>query len=148
MPLAGRLCDRFGATVLATFGTAIYVVVLFPSFMFPAYSIPVLVLASWLLDSGQWQMVVTADRLSWASVAYSALVASIVGHGLFFVLVQRHPVSAIMPYLLLTPLLAVIFGVLLWGDRPGPRLLLGGALVLAGILVVTLRARQKALQGR
>jgi drug/metabolite transporter (DMT)-like permease len=28
-----------------------------------------------------------------------------------------------MPYLLLTPLTAVLFGVLLWGDRPGWRLL-------------------------
>ncbi len=42
-----------------------------------------------------------------------------------------------------TPLAAVMFGVLVWGDRPGPRLLVGGALVLCGILVVTLRARRK-----
>jgi O-acetylserine/cysteine efflux transporter len=74
------------------------------------------------------------------------VVASIVGHGAFFVLVQRHPVSAVMPYMLLTPLAAVIFGVLVWGDRPGSRLLWGGALVLSGILVVTLRARQKTLE--
>jgi O-acetylserine/cysteine efflux transporter len=62
----------------------------------------------------------------------------------FFTLVQRHPVSSIMPYLLLTPLTAVLFGVLLWGDRPGWRLLVGGALVLSGIFVVTLRAMHKA----
>lgn len=106
-------------------------------------SLPVLLLASLLLETGQWQMIATAPWLSWASVFYSALIASIVGHGLFFVLVQRHPVSAIMPYMTLTPLMAMLFGVLLWGDRPGWRLLVGGALVLTGILVVTLRARQK-----
>jgi len=38
----------------------------------------------------------------------------------------------------------VLFGVLLWGDRPGWRLLVGGALVLSGIFVVTLRAMHKA----
>ena len=108
-------------------------------------SLPPMLLASLVMDTGQWQMVQTADWLDWGCVIYSAIVASIVGHSLFFVLVQRHPVSAIMPYLLMTPLLGVIFGVLVWGDRPGIRLLIGGALVLVGILVVTLRARQRSL---
>ena len=74
---------------------------------------------------------------------YSAVMASIVGHGLFFYLVQRHPVSSVMPYLQLTPIMAVIFGILIWGDRPGWRLLLGGALVITGILFITLRASKK-----
>jgi len=106
-------------------------------------SLPVLVMASLSLETGQWQMISTAKWLDWSSVIYSALIASLVGHGLFFYLVQRHPVSAIMPYMLLTPLAAVIFGVLIWGDRPGYRLLIGAALVLSGILIVTLRARKK-----
>jgi O-acetylserine/cysteine efflux transporter len=107
-------------------------------------SLPVLLTASAWFEAGQWQMMATAHWLDWATVTYSALGASIVGHSLFFFLVQRHPVSAIMPYLLLTPLMAVMFGVLVWGDRPGWRLLAGGSLVLTGILVVTLRARLKA----
>lgn len=106
-------------------------------------SLPVLLLASSFLDTGQLEMVQTADWLDWGCILYSAIIASIVGHGLYFVLVQRHPVSAIMPYLLMTPLLGVIFGVVVWGDRPGIRLLIGGALVLTGIFVVTLRARKK-----
>jgi len=62
-----------------------------------------------------------------------------------YVLVQRHPVAQITPYLLLTPVLAVALGVLVWGDRPGPRLWLGGAMVLVGVLVVALRQRARAL---
>jgi O-acetylserine/cysteine efflux transporter len=107
-------------------------------------SLPVMLLASFVLETGQVQMMASAPWLGWATVAYTGLVASIVGHGVFFALVQRHPVSSIMPYLLLTPLTAVIFGVLLWGDRPGWRLLVGGALVLSGIFVVTIRAMHKA----
>lgn len=106
-------------------------------------SLPAMLLASLLLERGQLQMITSAAWLDWGALVYSSVVASILGHGLFFFLVQRHPVSSIMPYLLLTPLAAVVFGVLVWGDRPGWRLLAGGALVLSGILVVTLRAMRK-----
>ena len=111
-------------------------------------SLPVLVLASLLLDTGQWRMIATAPWLDWAAVVYSALISTIVGHSLFYFLVHRHPVTAIMPYLLVTPLAAVIFGIMIWGDRPGWRLLVGGALVLTGIFVITLRARQKTMVGK
>lgn len=111
-----------------------------------AISLPALLFASLLLDQGQVAMVTTADWADWSTVLYSALISSVIGHGLFFLLVQRHPVTAIMPYMLLTPVLAVVFGILVWGDRPGWRLLVGGALVLTGILAITLRALHKAAQ--
>jgi O-acetylserine/cysteine efflux transporter len=107
-------------------------------------SLPFLLLATLLFEQGQLAAIQSAQGIHWASVVYSALVASLVGHGLFYFLIQRHPVTAVMPYMLLTPVFAVMFGVLVWGDRPGWRLILGGALVLLGILVITLRARQKA----
>lgn len=109
------------------------------------FALPVLLVAALLTGEDHLETLKTAPWQSWASVAYSALLASLVGHGLFFYLVQRHPVASVMPYLQLTPVLAVIFGVIFWGDRPGPRLLLGGTLVIAGILLITLRARQKTV---
>jgi O-acetylserine/cysteine efflux transporter len=107
--------------------------------------LPVLLASSLLTETGQLEMIRTVPWQAWASVAYSALAASLVGHGLFFYLVQRHPVTAVMPYLQLTPVLAVVFGVVIWGDRPGPRLLVGGVLVILGILLITLRARSKTI---
>ena len=53
---------------------------------------------------------------------------------------QRHPVSQVTPYLLLAPVFAITLGVLVWGDRPGPKLVIGGAMVLGGVLLVALRA--------
>jgi len=108
-------------------------------------SLPVLLAASLLFERGQLETLLTARWSHWAAIGYSAVMASIVGHGLFFFLVQRHPVSSVMPYLQLTPVLAVIFGIVVWGDRPGDRLLIGGALVIAGILFITLRARQRTV---
>jgi O-acetylserine/cysteine efflux transporter len=37
-------------------------------------------------------------------------------------------------------MLAVGLGIAFWGDRPGPRLWIGGAMVLGGVLVIALRA--------
>ncbi len=108
------------------------------------FALPVLALASWLFESNQWAAILQAQPGHWAALCYSAVVASLVGHGLFFVLVQRNPLPKLMPYMLLMPVLAALFGVLIWGDRPGPRLLLGGGLVLLGILFITLRGRTKA----
>jgi O-acetylserine/cysteine efflux transporter len=87
------------------------------------------------------QASVSAHPQVWLGVVYSALVASIVGHGTFYWLVQRHEINRLLPVLLSIPVLAVVMGVIFWGDRPGPRLLAGGALVLVGVLWITLRMR-------
>lgn len=111
-------------------------------------SLPFLLVLSLVLEQDQWSMLQTAGLVHWASVVYSALIASLVGHGIFYFLVQRHPVTTIMPYLLLTPLFAVGFGVSVWGDRPGWRLFLGGSMVLMGIFFITIRARAKVQSAR
>lgn len=99
---------------------------------------PLLLLSLWT-EPVSWPLLATASALEWGGVLYSAIGASLIGHGLLYVLLQRHPVARVMPFLLLTPVFAVALGVLYWGDRPGPRLLVGGALVLAGVLAVSLR---------
>jgi len=109
------------------------------------FALPVMVLASLLFEQGQIASIRSAQWLHWACILYSVLLASVVGHGLFFHLVQRTPVPVLMPYMLMMPVFASLFGVLVWGDRPGPRLLTGGGIVLAAILFITLRGRRRAL---
>jgi O-acetylserine/cysteine efflux transporter len=105
------------------------------------FSLPLLLAVSAVVERDQLALIRSAGPLAWGGVAYSALAASICGHAMLFWLVQRHPVSRVTPYLLLTPLFAAVLGVVVWGDRPGPEMLAGGALVLAGVLVVAVRGR-------
>ncbi len=79
--------------------------------------------------------------IGWFGVVYAAIFGSLVGHGLFFSLVQRHPVARITPYLLATPLLATILGIVCLGNQVGPRLWGGGALILLGVLGIALGKR-------
>jgi len=104
---------------------------------------PLLALSA-ALEPGAVVALRAASWIGWAGAAYSALFASLLGHGLYYVLVQRHPVARITPWLLLTPVLAVLLGVLVWGDRPGPQLWIGGAMVLGGVLLIALRTMAKA----
>ncbi len=100
---------------------------------------PLLVWSS-LVEPGAWSALANASSVGWGGAIYAGLVASLLGHGLFFKLVQKHPVAQIAPYLLLSPVVAITLGILFWGDRPGPRLWIGGAMVLGGVLAIALRS--------
>ena len=103
-----------------------------------------LLVASVLLEPGAIARLPDATWVAWLGAVYAAFLSSLVGHGLYYVLVQRHPVAQVTPWLLLVPVLAVGLGIAFWGDRPGPRLFVGGAMVLGGVLVIALRTRSKA----
>jgi len=103
-----------------------------------------LLLLSALLEPGGFAALEDATWIGWGGAAYSAVFASLLGHGLYYVLIQRHPVARVTPWLLLTPVFGVALGIAFWGDRPGPQLWLGGAMVLGGVLLIALRARARA----
>jgi O-acetylserine/cysteine efflux transporter len=103
-----------------------------------------LLLASWLIEPDMRHEIASASWVAWFGVVYAALVASVVGHGLYYVLVQKHPVAQVTPYLLAAPLLATLLGIWLLHDDVGPRLWLGGAMVLGGVLAIALRAMSKS----
>jgi O-acetylserine/cysteine efflux transporter len=104
---------------------------------------PLLGLSLWL-EPGGFASLATLGWVPWFGIAYAAVAASLVGHGIYYSLIQRHAVAKVMPWLLLTPLLAMALGIAFFGDRPGPKLWLGGAMVLGGILVIALRTQAKA----
>ncbi|MFO1371245.1 MAG: EamA family transporter [Candidatus Competibacteraceae bacterium] len=99
---------------------------------------PALALLSLLFETGQLTALLTANGLELAAPLYSAIGASLVGHGIVYYLLGRYPVSVTTPLMLLTPPLAVAFGVWLWGDVLTWKLLLGGGMTLAGIAAITI----------
>jgi O-acetylserine/cysteine efflux transporter len=104
--------------------------------------VPLLVLSA-VFEPGGFAGLRDATWIGWGGAVYSAVFASLLGHGLYYVLVQRHPVAQVTPWLLLAPMGAIGLGMLFWGDRPGPRLWIGGAMVLGGVLIIALRAMAK-----
>ena len=67
-------------------------------------------------------------------------------HGWYY-LVSRYPVTSLSPLTLLSPLFGVFFGVTLLDDHLTPRMLVGGAMTLVGVLIVVVREKRLADTG-
>jgi len=74
-----------------------------------------------------WQAVV--------STLYTAGLASLVGYGIFNTLLSRNPSSAVVPWVLLAPVVAMASAWLLLDEVPTPAELLGGAVLVVGVLI-------------
>lgn len=105
-------------------------------------SLPLLGAASLIFEPGQLARVgdLRVATIGW--LAYSAIGASVVGHGGMSWLLQRYPVSVISPLTLPTPLLSVIIAVVVLGNPLTPQLVLGGLITLAGIAIIAVRTAQ------
>jgi O-acetylserine/cysteine efflux transporter len=103
------------------------------------FSVPQIALLSLIFENGQWAAMQSASLTTWMMVTYTALGSSLVAYTIWYRLLARHPVSRVMPYSLLTPLLGVVFGVLLLGDGIGLHKVVGGIMVIGGVAVSSLR---------
>jgi len=105
-------------------------------------SLPVLAAGSLVFEPGE---LARAGQLPVSTVgwlAYSAIGASVVGHAGMSYLLQRYPVTVISPLTLPTPLISVGFGVIVLGTPLTPQMILGGAVALVGVAIITFRTAQ------
>lgn len=113
---------------------------------------PSLLLLSFIFEDGQMEILHSSHLIDFWSPLYSAVGASIVGHGIVYYLLGRHPVSVVTPLMLLSPIFATLLGIFFFGDVLGVKMILGGILTLMGILLVTLNPaaikQRKRLTGK
>jgi len=110
-------------------------------------SLPVLLLLTLVLEEGQLESLVGLDLVGVGAVLYTALAASLVGHTVFFFLVQRYAVTSVAPVTVLAPLFSVFFAVLLLGERLDLRIVAGGVMTLAGVVIIAMREQRLADTG-
>ena len=105
--------------------------------------VPVLALAV-ALDgpSAVTRGIAAFDTAAVLATLYTAGVASLLGYGIFNTLLARNPTSAVVPWVLLAPVVAMSASWLLLGDTAAPGELAGGALLVAGVLVALRPARR------
>lgn len=95
---------------------------------------------SFIFEDGQHQAILDADlSLLIATLIYSTIGASIIGHSAYYWLLQRLPVSTVATTTLLTSVIAITSGVLILGDPFGVLFIAGGAAALLGVAIVMIR---------
>jgi O-acetylserine/cysteine efflux transporter len=105
-------------------------------------SLPVLLVMSLEFERPDLSALAHVSVGAWAALAFTALGASLVAHTGYFYLVQRYPVTSVAPVTTLSPVFSVLLSVLLLGEVLSNRLIAGGVLTLAGIVIITLRERR------
>ncbi len=111
-------------------------------------AVPIVGLASLLLESDQLTAITHASWRGWFGILYSAICSSIVAYSLWYGLLKKYNVNLIMPYSLLTPVLAVIMGVLVLGDSMNLFKLTGALLVILGTAISVINLRNLRMHAR
>jgi O-acetylserine/cysteine efflux transporter len=99
-------------------------------------ALPSLLLLSSIFESGQLEILSDVGIIDFWTPLYSAVGASIIGHGIVYYLLGRYPVSIVTPLLLPTPVIATFFGVMIFGDILGWKIIVGGSMTLLGVLML------------
>lgn len=72
---------------------------------------------------------------AWLGLAYTCLIGTAVGSGIWTWLMARHPAGVVAPFSLLVPVAGMLTAGVVLGERPTWLELLGGAIVVAGVLI-------------
>ncbi len=81
----------------------------------------------------------TITPLTWASLAYQAVVIAFISYLVWFWLLTRYIASRLSVFSFLTPLFGVALGVILLGEHFSAQFVVAALLVLGGIAVVNMR---------
>ena len=101
-----------------------------------------------ILEQPQWSQLALIPLREYWTAAYSAIGATIVGHSLQYFLLQRYSVNSVAPFITLSTLFAIVFGIVLLDDELTLRIIIGGLLTLLGVTIVAIRnARENAPSG-
>lgn len=107
-----------------------------------AVSVLPMALLSAIFEPGQVQKAIAAGWPFVGLVVYSAVVVSLGAHTLYVTLLQKYEANLISALIQVTPLATIALGVIVLHDPFGPRLVIGSALTVVGVLIIALRSSQ------
>jgi O-acetylserine/cysteine efflux transporter len=109
---------------------------------------PQLLVATLVMETGQWEQLRSATWLGWSSIAYMAVMVTIVSYLMWYPLVRKYPVNQTMPWTLLAPVFGVLSGIVVLGEPMTPSMVIGGGLTLVGVAVIVIRKAPKQNQNQ
>ncbi len=112
------------------------------------FSAPVLLAGTVVLETDQIARTMDVTWLGVIALIYIAVGSTIIGHGSMFYLLQRYPVSLLIPFMIAPPVLGVLFGIWLYDDPITWKIVVGGLMTLGGVAVIQIREALGARRAR
>lgn len=106
------------------------------------FAAPSMLALSFLFEDGQLAALQSAPWEGWAAYAYGIVAGSLFFHAGWYYLLRRYPVSMVTPIMLMQPVVGVLSGVLVYGDRLTGQLLIGGVLTMVGVAIIVFRSER------
>ncbi len=107
------------------------------------FAAPQMFIASLLIENDQWQAITGAAWTDWGIVLYLGLIMTALAYSVWYHLLATCALSKLSPFLLLTPVTTVIFGVLILDETFTLPMTIGAAMVLGGVAATTIERRAK-----
>ncbi|MFC4350033.1 DMT family transporter [Fodinicurvata halophila] len=102
-------------------------------------ALPQLLLVSWVLEDGQMAALQTVDLTGWGALLFTALGATLIGHGLWAHMVTRYDINQAAPFTLMVPVVGAASGIIFLHEPLTVPFMIGGTLTLLGVGVIILR---------
>ncbi len=100
------------------------------------YGVPQLVLATLLLESGQWQSLLTATAGEWLLLLFVGFVGFYLAYMAWYSTLKVLRVEQAVPFILLMTPIGLISAVLFLGEKLTGVQILGGAILMLGLAIV------------
>jgi len=100
------------------------------------FGVPQLLLATLLLEQGQWASLQTATPSHWLLLAFCAVFGFYVAYMTWFTLLKNVTVDQAVPFILLMTPIGLVSAVLFLGESITGIQLLGGAVLMVGLAIV------------
>jgi O-acetylserine/cysteine efflux transporter len=105
------------------------------------YAAPQMIVMSLVFEHGQLQGLTEVPLEAWAAVPIITLAGFALPYAIWYWLLMRHRVDELLPFVILMPIVSIVVTSTLLGEPLPPALLLGGAIVIAGLAVIVFKRR-------
>ena len=110
------------------------------------FGAPQLFIISAIFEHGQMESLLVSPIVTTASLLYMAVFVTIIGHGSWYNLLQKHPVSHVVPYSLLTPIFGMVSGVIFLKEIVTWHLMVGALFTIAGVATIVITGKAASLK--
>jgi len=100
------------------------------------FAAPVLLIESWIFEQSPLSSFSGLTVTGAGAILYLVFMTTFVGYGIWFKLVQAHPVSVVMPFTLTNPIFGILSSAVMLGEQITLQFVLGAAVTLCGLALI------------